>query len=555
MIKKKFKDWLKNAKFQAGALLILILAIGFGLRIYGIYFGMPSYLAADERDKVEETENLEKHNFKHTNKQPSFLYNSLYLSFKAYDKVNNLVGNDSIIFHNETTSHHLVGRVLMASIGTITIAIVYLLAYEITERKSLSLVAAAFLAVVPIHVITSQYIKEDTLLTFWVTMSFLFFVKIVKSNGIINYILAGLCTGLAISSKYTAVVLVPFIILAHFAKFSWPINLDSDYIRNELKKFLTPKLLAALIFLPIGFFIASPIILTDINYYWQGFIEQKQYATTGHIDGIIITPWQYLWTYYLTKALIPGVCLSTVTLIFWHIGKTIKSIITSLRKLTKKQIIQILVMFFCGGFYFMLESSKARPYPFFSRYLLPIIPLLCIFAAQGLHDLYKIFKTKIDKSSLSWFKKNRITLIHFAILFLLPPFIITGLIKFEAPSDTRIQAIGWMEENVTKDDIVMVPNGYNPHFPANLDIIKIRDREQKMPIYPTDKNVYFMTNSFRYGRFFENPEDIPELTEFYSEIFNNNKLVKELKPDFRTYGFHNPVVRIYQINKKDEDSN
>ena len=40
------------------------------------------------------------------------------------------------------------------------------------------------------------------------------------------------------------------------------------------------------------------------------------------------------------------------------------------------------------------------------------------------------------------------------------------------------------------------------------------------------------------------------MTHYFKSIFANYELIKEFKPVFKTYGFHNPVVRLYKLEPK-----
>jgi len=61
-----------------------------------------------------------------------------------------------------------------------------------------------------------------------------------------------------------------------------------------------------------------------------------------------------------------------------------------------------------------------------------------------------------------------------------------------------------------------------------------------------DPPPYFIISSFSYQRYFERPDAVPPWTRFYRRIMQEYILVKEFRPRWLTYGFHSPVIRIYQ---------
>ena len=81
-------------------------------------------------------------------------------------------------------------------------------------------------------------------------------------------------------------------------------------------------------------------------------------------------------------------------------------------------------------------------------------------------------------------------------------------------------------------------------FHRNLDYIRNRDVD------------YIVLGSFSHDRF-EYDKDRGRQADqtygYYLSVFRECELVQEFRPRFAfmTYGFHNPVIRIYRVPKKD----
>jgi hypothetical protein len=117
--------------------------------------------------------------------------------------------------------------------------------------------------------------------------------------------------------------------------------------------------------------------------------------------------------------------------------------------------------------------------------------------------------------------------------------------------DTRDLAGEWIEANIPRNAKLLTDN-YS-HAPFNerdrYHIERLSPQEYKRcKIEKYDPCVICVLSGFRYERFLENPGDVPSVTEMYRRIMSEEKLLKEFQPPFKSYGFSNPVIRIYAIN-------
>jgi hypothetical protein len=110
---------------------------------------------------------------------------------------------------------YLLGRATSALFGTLTVLVAYWLG-KIAYNRRVGLLAAWFLAVCFIHVRDSHYAVNDVALTFFVTIALLAAVKIVKSGEGKWYVLAGAVMGAGFATKYSAILAMSPVVLAHF---------------------------------------------------------------------------------------------------------------------------------------------------------------------------------------------------------------------------------------------------------------------------------------------------------------------------------------------------
>ncbi|HOU45467.1 MAG TPA: phospholipid carrier-dependent glycosyltransferase, partial [Anaerolineaceae bacterium] len=75
----------------------------------------------------------------------------------------------------------LVGRFLAGLFDLFTVFLVYLIAYRIYKRPGLSVLAAAFSAFAVLQIQQSHYFTVDSFLTFFVTLSLYFAIRVMTS--------------------------------------------------------------------------------------------------------------------------------------------------------------------------------------------------------------------------------------------------------------------------------------------------------------------------------------------------------------------------------------
>lgn len=133
-------------------------------------------------------------------------------------------------------------RISAAVIGTLSVVLIYLITKELFKSVFLSNIAAALMAFDGLALVMSRVALLDIFLMFFILLAFYFLIK----N---NIWLSGVAIGLAASTKWSAIFLIPFFIL-----------LTINYFQIEPVKWL--KRAAQYIFLPSLVYLLS----------WSGWI-------------------------------------------------------------------------------------------------------------------------------------------------------------------------------------------------------------------------------------------------------------------------------------------
>lgn len=149
-----------------------------------------------------------------------FLYPTLYLYLvglaTAAGHSLGLVGNPA----PSVEEIAFVGRVISATAGVITVALVGLLATRLYSRRA-GFYAAALMAVIPLEVMQTHYASVDVLLAMFGVLTLLLSGRLAERGGVLAALCAGVPAGLAVGTKYTGVV---FLVAPLWAalELAWP---------------------------------------------------------------------------------------------------------------------------------------------------------------------------------------------------------------------------------------------------------------------------------------------------------------------------------------------
>jgi hypothetical protein len=506
-------------------LLLLILLIAFGIRLRGITYGIPGPYVPDEYEKIAIIMKFRDGEFTHAAHQPSFLFNTFYLFARVMEpfreRILSGVGADRLAEIKHDWVYHLwVGRLWMVLISTATCAAVFALGRRVAGSGA-GLAAAGLFALSPLSIAASHYIKEDTPLTFWMCVALLACLSVAEKGRWRDYLIAGLLCGITFGAKYPGGLTLVALIGAHFLA-----------PRESARAHLRP--LAGVGMAVAGFGLTSPAIFVHLRTVVQGVHAQAQYMQGGHHDGIRILPWGQLFTWYLREGLLPGMT----------IGPLLAGIagLACLWKLNRKLGIVL------GGwvlFYYLLaEFMPSKPYPFFARYVMPLVPFLCVGAGVAAVWLWMRVRSQHGPQRV-------LAAAVCALIFATPLYATTRFLRHILP-DTRDTATEWIEERATTPRGIIVVDGdttfpYAPRLdPAKWEVLPLTpeniDRARA-------EDGLVVLNSFSMQRYFDHPDDVPEKSALYRDLLEEGTVLKEFARPHAQYGFHNPRVTVLTLQK------
>jgi hypothetical protein len=493
-------------------------ALGGSLRFYGIYFGLPSNFHPDEVPKVNAIMRLVEQN---TWDPQYFLHPSLllYLTY-CMNCVIRTLGVDGTF----RESAFLAGRLVSALAGTASIFVLYDLARRLYSRQTA--VASAFiLAVVPLHVTCSRYLKEDALLTLCALTCALAVIVAVKSNRPWMLLIAGFLAGCTAGTKYSGILMSGVIVAA-----PWIVSRSWTPDRRWL-----PWAVAGVVIAPLGFLCTTPFSLINSTRFLHDFAAESRHMRSGHTQSI--DAWSQLWMYHFSRSIIPGMTSITALLSVAGLG-----LLARRRKVEDLIVVGLFLLF-----YLPAEFVKAKPAPQPERYIVPCLP----FLAVALGELWRIFATKVRVRGGG--------AVALALLVALPCMRTVALAS-EITRDTRDLMADWMRVNVPAGSKVLMDwQPYCPRFHHDEFSVEYIPRATIIPKldlkYLRNSHAdYLILSNLYYDRYFKQPESNPLLRQRIREVFERVPVKLQYAPTFGTYGFHNPVVTLFSLKREDFES-
>lgn len=416
----------------------LIFLVAFGLRLWGINFGLPNleqvdeWAVADRALHIIQTGNFDPLDYHNPalpdNDRQAFTYPTLYtymetgvfavrflqgVSANRYDAVSN------ITLPQFKPDFYLWGRALTALLGALSVLLVYGIGKKFYNRK-VGLLSALFLSFFYLQAVNSHWITTDIPSSFFALLPFLFIWPILAGRDNWKlYIIAGFLAGLAVATKYNnALILLP-LILAHF-------------LGREPRRWLNWNLPFSFVAALGGFFVGVPFAFFHIPNFLTDVAEIiNHYQNLGHAGY----QGNQNWLYYLQA-------ISYENIVILALG-----LLGVLFACVRHQKRDVVLLSFPLLSYLQLSSYKVN----FTRNLMPIIPFLTIFGALG--------AVLIVEEALRWANKRRqlprnwakLALGGVALLAVSgPAFSIVQFDAYNAKPTTRALALVWAEQNLPR---------------------------------------------------------------------------------------------------------
>ncbi len=415
--------------------MLVILAGAIVVRVWGLDFGLPHPWARPDESRLVNMAvkfgqgDLNPPFFNYPTLYPyllTLLFGLYYLAgrlFGAYGSVYDLV----VEFATEPTNFYLVDRALSALTGVLTVVVVYHIGKRLLDRTT-GLVSALFMAFAYLHVRDSHFGVTDVPMTFLIMLSILFIVRAMQTGMLKDYALAAITAGLAASTKYAGVMLFLPVLAAH-------IFVVRQERQSATKILFDRRILTFGVLTLVAFFVGTPYALLEFPRFLADVLSEARHLDSGHMGVILDRGW---W-YHLSFSLYYGVG--------WPL---LLASLAGIVLLARSDFRKATVIFIFPFAYYLLVG---KGYTVFVRYIIPVVPLLCVLAAVTITRLNRYISDKRSPGLASIITVVLITIIMTPSVY--------RIVRFDeviTRTDTRELAAEWIVSSVPEETSIYQTN-------------------------------------------------------------------------------------------------
>jgi hypothetical protein len=512
-----------------------VIAVGLLLRVWGIGFGLPFEYQVDEVQYVRQGASLATRALEPAwwNNPPFFKY-MLLGEYAGLFGLGRLLGwyasiADFSARHTlDPTPLYILGRATAAGMGAATVWLVYRLGLAAYGRR-VALLAAWFLAVCFLHVRDSHYAVNDVPTTFWMAASLWAAVRVAQSAQRRWSVLAGVTLGLGIATKYTAILAVVPLVVAHVVALRTR--------RAEMGLRWTRELAIGPAVACLVAVLASPYFILTPGLVWHDIAQEV--ALNERLRMGIAS-----YGYYLDP-------------LVWGFGAALLALgvcgsIIAMRRHSPSDLVIVSLPL---SSYTLLGLQGAH----FARQLLPIVPALVLLSAVALDAIL----TRLVSLRQGWWQ---LALVASAVLVSVQP--LSSSIRHDyllGQTDSRTLAKAWIESHVAAGTKIAVDwPTYAPPLASYDKPVAGSSRmfdvtvlggmgafEHPLSWYRANHFEYLVINSFiaSIGLEYQPPEE----RAFYASLDQELDLVQEFRtyttetdPPFKFEEIYGPAADLWQ---------
>lgn len=393
-----------------------ILLVGLALRLWGLDFGLPNLQCRPDESTVVNVAlgiaagDPNPHFFNYPTFHLyllAFLDGLWYLAGRALGLFAGLGDFERLVL-TDPSSLYLLGRSLTVALGTASIGLVYLLGRRLDGELS-GLLAAGFLAVAFLHVRDSHFATVDVPATFHLLVAWGLLFRYLDGAKYSTLAGAAVFFGLAASTKYNLGLFVGAALVAPWIAGPW----SGRFARSAV----------VLVVSGAAFLVGTPFALLDPAAFLRDLSFEQTHFTRGHA-GLDLGPG---WLRHLTFTLPHGLGwpLLAVALAGWAL---------LIRRRGRSGLLLTGSMFV---YYGVAGSGRGV----FMRYLVPLVPLLCVCAGVAVKALAG--------------SRRRWPAVALAAVVVLPSAAASwSCDRLLGETDTRVEAARWLETNVPAGAVI-----------------------------------------------------------------------------------------------------
>jgi hypothetical protein len=418
-------------------LVAIATAVGAAFRFYSLGWGAPYFhfhmdehyvfMGADLLRRSPESAAMSPKFFMYS-PGPMYVVNAIRAAYES------VVAPLDLTRQQDQVTYMLLGRAFSATLGTLTIPLVYLIASRVASRMA-GVIAAVLLACSVIHLRDSHFFTVDISLTFFSALAWYFLIRVVQRGDRRFEIGAGIAFGLAVVSKYTAVFLAPLVLLAELLSPASPRTV------RPLAAWVRPLLRTAAIgVLAVAtFFILDPLVL---QYFDKFMLDVREQIAAPHLTGttamyaahfVGIRPRLFWFTNLLWWSVGPVLEVASIAAIAWLVVRRDRlALITAAFPIV----------------YWLVAGQSPAP---FVRYVLPLTPALAVVTGVAFSDWLQLANVAL----------RRLAAAGAAVVLTSTALWALAYMNIFWTPDARLTASRWLMQNVPANAAVLVEPTHN----------------------------------------------------------------------------------------------
>jgi hypothetical protein len=359
---------------RASALWCAIVLVALLLRLLGLRYGLPAIYNPDEvaimsRALAFAKGDLNPHNFLYPTLYfyVLFAWEGLTAVLAVATRAVTSFGAFQREYFLDPTRVFVAGRLLTALLGTATVVAAGILGTRVAGR-SVGLVAGLLLAVAPLHVLNSHYIKHDVPVTLVIVLAYLAYERLWRQGDLppdggshehrTHDLVAAVVTGIAFSTHYYTIFLaIPL---------AWAIVRSSRDSREAISRLAAAALISAVVF-----FLLSPFLLVEPGTALRDVRANRQIVVDRAVAslGYLSSAARYASLLFVDTAGLPAAILAVI------------GVVAGIRRDPARTA--WLLAFTLPFLLFIFSTYPA------SRYLVPVTPFIALFAAIAVGTIWR----------------------------------------------------------------------------------------------------------------------------------------------------------------------
>lgn len=565
----------RTARTVRARSVLLLVALGFVLRVWGATFGLPYAYHVDESLFSLVTRTAFDSGF--TQLAPNFSAFQLLIAIEHWlfgfvePLVRLLPMSREVIatLDAPVERYNLIARIHSLTLGSLTAIPVYLLGRRLWNPQ-VGLLAAAFMTTCYLHVRNSHFGVPETTVTFFVVVAAYCCSSLYLGAPFRRYVLAGAFCGLAVASKQLAWPI--FVLLFLFHAFAPLPEGAPQRARLWLARLFHPKFVTASLVGVATYLVCVPQMVLKWPEFYAYWRHARNVGARGGMDRFVIDDAGRFGTYVYSLRWGMGDVLFLLAL---------AGVAVALIRPASPRV-RLLYAFPVLYFAFLLLPGQM----YMSRYTMSAIPFLLLAAAA-------LVCTILSRVPLTGWAYRAAVAALIALAIGQPVVASVRFNRLLTKVDTRTLAKAWIEQNIPEGSTIMLEFlWFSPPLASEQQRVPFSTRQytvltrgayglsdysntfgpsQGTPTvaeYATLGVDYIVSNSYSRGSKLLDPEEDRAKRSFYDELDRDAELVKEFSP-YRpnahvprlfaeTYGpaIHlsryerpGPVIRIHRLRK------